>query len=983
MNDQRCGWALLVCLLTSGNSWSDDGCFYDGVSQTSLAHIIEQVSKRYQVGVITTSRQPETVRLSQPLGDCSLDEFLTLATAQADWAFRQQDAGVVFYYSPRQPAVAKPSATPSAEPLDDQREEVVVKGIRFIHDPALVSRYASNTLTEAALLPPGQLGGHNGLTAAIGRRAAVTFSQEAGVDRNISVRGMSSDFTRVTVNGMPMLATGTSIDSRGAVNNSRSFDFNVLPDGLFSEISVTKSSNARINEGAIGGSVDMSTPKPLPASATDALVSHRQWLNIQRENNISNGSDGGAISGGLQGSVDDGSFGWLVAFSVRKRTTSERGYSTVRWQVADWGEQSSLSDEQQQTLADDLFYPRHNRYDIINRELTTLGVTTALQWRDENWGQLDLTLVGSHHKQDMHEYHISSAGIRTQDLSDIQVNEYEVGAQGMVYGSFSNVNIRSEHNHEVDITDLGQIKLDWSLPLSTRWKVRSALGYQASIFDSPTHDNISLLAYGQDFSFDLRENDRLSVNRYGFDITDPGEWELWRISLAQDQVVNRYRVAELEFEFDQSDTLQHWFGIQYQAFTNDRQEATYTYNSPDGLVNGYSQQTPGNFSQGFGLSGLPTGWVVANQGIIPSLGLDDSLLVRDPTQQRQLNEYTWAGWWQTVFEVWQLPWPVRGDAGLRYATTRQQVQGSLLVEGDDSESVEAVNSQFRYGNWLPSLHLVAQARDNLLFRAGYSREIVSPSIDSLTTPLLLRTSARIVTNGNSELKPIRSHGFDLSAEWYGSQHEFVAMGLFYNRIDSLIVEEVQQVTLDQLPYYNPQWETQDDGEGDYSYRRPVNGPGTDISGVEINIQLPFTRLPYPLNRFGIDSSYALSHAVARYPLDDGYVTLPPPGLSRHVFNGAFWYRGDHLETGVTLRARSRYLTLVPGNNDNDREGVNASAILGAYGSWQVSSELQLSLDINNITNEAFDKFVDSSNRVYSYSVTGTEVRFGLGWQFGL
>ena len=102
MNDQRCGWALLVCLLTSGNSWSDDGCFYDGVSQTSLAHIIEQVSKRYQVGVITTSRQPETVRLSQPLGDCSLDEFLTLATAQADWAFRQQDAGVVFYYSPRQ-----------------------------------------------------------------------------------------------------------------------------------------------------------------------------------------------------------------------------------------------------------------------------------------------------------------------------------------------------------------------------------------------------------------------------------------------------------------------------------------------------------------------------------------------------------------------------------------------------------------------------------------------------------------------------------------------------------------------------------------------------------------------------------------------------------------------------------------------------------------------------------------------------------------
>ncbi|WP_221793563.1 TonB-dependent receptor [Oceanobacter mangrovi] len=978
-------WFWLLLALFTLPVKAEASCFYDGVSQTSVLHLIEQLSERYQRAAVTADSQWLDVPINQPLGDCPLEEFLTLATDGSDWRYRLGQAGVVFSYHPLVKADAdtvEPVTTAAGTGLP-AAEEVLVKGVQFASQNDIAARYASNSLLQSASLPTGELAGNNTITAALGRQAAVTFTQEAGNDRNISVRGLSSDFTRVTVNGMPMLATGTSIDARGSVNNSRSFDFNVIPQGLFNHISIIKSSSARSTEGAIGGAVDMSTPKPFNS---DGLLAggRQQWLTLQPEQNVRNGSGGAAVLAGVQGISEDGELGWHGAISFRKRTTSEKGFSTVRWQQADWGEQSQLSDEQQQQLDDGVFSPRHNRYDILNRELTTLGATGVLQWRKQPWGDLDLTLVASHHKQELHEYHITSAGLRLQDLSDITVNDFELGSQGMVYGSFSNVDIRSEHNHELDITDLAQLSLDWRRQLSERWQLRSQLGYQASIFYSPLHTNISLLSEAQDFSYDLRSNGRIAVNHYGFDINDPDEWQLWRITLQNDQVVNRYQVGQLEAEFRQTPLLTHWFGASYQGFTNDRQQSSYTYSSDNGDSLGYTTSTPDNYASGFGVRGLPSKWVVARQGLVDALGLTDDLLEKDPTQQRQLRETSWAGWWQSGFEFWQLGWPLRGDVGMRYARTRQQVTGAMLMSDEDN-STAPVDAHFAYADWLPSLHLVAQADDDLLIRLGYSREISRPSIDSLTSPLLLRSSARIVESGNIQLHPSRAHAFDLGLEWYGDQQTLLAAGLFYTRIDSLIMEQSSTITLDQLPYYNPLWQTLDnanDDGGEYELRQPVNGPGTDITGLELNLQLPFSLLPAPLNRLGIDASYAFSKAVTRYLVDEGHQTLPPPGLSRHVFNGALWYRQPAAELGLTLRARSRYLTEVPGNNGNDREGVNASAILGAYARWHYDSQLTISLDANNLTNEAFDEFVDKTNRVYSYSVTGTEVQLGLSWRFG-
>ncbi|WP_430460317.1 TonB-dependent receptor [Thalassolituus sp. LLYu03] len=957
----------LACLLPAAFFLPDSSalaaCFYDGVSQTRADHLLGQLNQRY--GLAAISDQPPETPIPQPLGDCPADEFLALISANSDWQAVTQNGGV---------RLTRVARAPVAQAARAPVPEIVVLGLPDGMSRANAARYASNGLSARTDITPAQLSGEGDLTHSLSRQSAIAFSQEAGMDRNISIRGLSSDASRVLVNGMPMLATSASIDARGAVNNSRSFDFNVLPQGLFTQVVVGKSSDARTNEGAIGGSVDLRIPKPLDMANAGLLG---QWLSLQAENNLSNGADGAALAAGTVQARDDGSLGWSFGVSLRQRGTQERGFSTVRWQTSDWGEQSALSDDQQADI-DGLFHPRHNRYDLLLRDQTTLGASAALQWRDGVWGDIDLSLFGARMHQSMHEYHISSASLKDQDLSSVQVNDYTSDGRGMVYGDFSNVDIRSEHNYEVDETRLGQLTFDWALPLSAVWRLNTSAGLMNSDFDSPVHDKVSLTRYGQDFSYDLRSNSRIAVNHYGFDISDPAGWQLSRITRQQDEVTNRYQVGSLELVADQGQGLRHFFGLQYQGFANQRREADDDTESVSGeYVSGY-QLTPGNFGRSLGVSGLPRQWVVGRQSLIRTLGISDTPLTRDPTLQHRLDETTLAGWWQTGFESWRWAWPLRGDVGLRWSGTEQRVRGAWLID----DSAEAVDVSSRNQNWLPSLHLVAHARDDLLLRFGYSRDLSRPSISDLTSAVTLSSpSARLLEGGNNQLRPSRAHAFDLAGEWYGDDGELLALGLFYKRIDSLVVDVLESVSLDQLPYYNPAWASLSD-DGLYSYRRPVNGPGTDISGLELTLSSPLRWLPAPFDRLGLDLGYALSHGLVRYPLEEGEVTLPAPELSRHVVSSDLWYQWQRLRAGVTLRARSQYLVQVPGANGNDRVGVNGSAIAGAYLHWQADEQLTLTLEARNLTNEAYDLFVDKTNRVYSYSTTGTELMAGVSLRFG-
>jgi iron complex outermembrane recepter protein len=101
------------------------------------------------------------------------------------------------------------------------------------------------------------------LAESLQRLPGIALDRDNGEGRSITVRGLGSDFTRVRLNGLETLATGSASDSGTAPNRGRGFDFNVFASDLFSSVQVLKTASASTDEGSLGATVDLITGKPL------------------------------------------------------------------------------------------------------------------------------------------------------------------------------------------------------------------------------------------------------------------------------------------------------------------------------------------------------------------------------------------------------------------------------------------------------------------------------------------------------------------------------------------------------------------------------------------------------------------------------------------------------------------------------------------------------------------------------------------------
>src|SRR5688572_21544815 len=78
------------------------------------------------------------------------------------------------------------------------------------------------------------------LAESLQRLPGIALDRENGEGKQITVRGLGSDFTRIRLNGLETLSTGAASDSGAAPNRSRGFDFNVFASDLFSSLQVRK-----------------------------------------------------------------------------------------------------------------------------------------------------------------------------------------------------------------------------------------------------------------------------------------------------------------------------------------------------------------------------------------------------------------------------------------------------------------------------------------------------------------------------------------------------------------------------------------------------------------------------------------------------------------------------------------------------------------------------------------------------------------------
>src|SRR4030095_13101406 len=164
------------------------------------------------------------------------------------------------------------------------------------------------------------------LAESIQRVPGVSIARDGGEGRQVSVRGLGPQFTRVRINGMEAMSANGGTDAAGGTNRDRSFDFNTFASELFNSVTIRKSAAAETEEGSLGATVDLRSAHPFDYDGFTVVTSVQGSYNDIGEDV----DPRGALL--ISNTFMDGKSGALLSVAYTKRKLLDEGASTVRWQ---------------------------------------------------------------------------------------------------------------------------------------------------------------------------------------------------------------------------------------------------------------------------------------------------------------------------------------------------------------------------------------------------------------------------------------------------------------------------------------------------------------------------------------------------------------------------------------------------------------------------------------------------------------------------
>ncbi|MCA8885862.1 MAG: TonB-dependent receptor plug domain-containing protein, partial [Hyphomonadaceae bacterium] len=339
-----------------------------------------------------------------------------------------------------------------------EEEEIVVTGFRASLAQAIDIKREETSAVDAIVAEDIADFPDLNLSESIQRIPGVAITRSNGEGRQITVRGLGPQFTRVRLNGMEAMSAEGSTDAEGGTNRGRNFDFNIFASELFNNITVRKTGEASVEEGSLGATIDLRTARPFDYDGFE-LGTSLQW----GYNDLSDTYDPRIA---LLISNRWNNFGALFSIAFSDRDSLEEGASTVRWQngaaVNSCGT-SCFGSVMGQTAANAAgtrpdfdavnaaFHPRIPRYDIYEHTQDRLGATLSLQWRPSEATDVTLDVLYADHNATRTESFLESPVFSTTGASaiqDVDVSAYEIQGGTLVYGVFDDVDIRSENRYD-------------------------------------------------------------------------------------------------------------------------------------------------------------------------------------------------------------------------------------------------------------------------------------------------------------------------------------------------------------------------------------------------------------------------------------------------------------------------------------------------------------------------------------------------------
>lgn len=795
-------------------------------------------------------------RLSHPLTLVSLGVLALLATVQA----RAQEQAEVAAQSQSQ-SQSQESAAQAGPASARQPENVVtVTGFRASLNSALNTKKNSDGIVDVIKAEDIAKFPDANLAESLQRVPGVALARgDGGEGKQITVRGLNAGFTRVRINGIEGVAATGASDINGSTNRGRGFDFSVFASELFNSLEVRKTSEAAIEEGSLGATVDLRTARPFDYKGRTFSIGG------QEIHNSLTGKTQPRITALASNRWDTayGKVGVLLSGAYSKRRATEEGYEAVEVLSAsnDGGFCSPLGAARQNPANDPIkgitptmcgtgmpraadpaaynavmgrtddyggtvanpaagsgaFHPRIPRYRRSQTDYERTGITNSWQWKNAD-SELNLDLMYGKFANERYDNYISAVSfgrnLGSNGKPQTSILDAHFDDNGSWdYGKFNGVDVRSEGLLDVYTTKFRQHVLSGSHRFSDKVKVDFMTGNSNSNLNEPMRATVQFDAPNVNgFSWDFRNDRNVPALNFGMDITDPNNFQFNTQDAAGNvrgmfvgrylDTTNKLQTDAANLHWELSDHLTAHFGLSKRKNTWTNYEIGNSANGlalPAGVSMGDISRQIGGFGSGLGGSGVPSSWAAVDLNKFLGVYNIECHCAAVPGSEYNVLAQTNRGVEEKIDALY-------GMVDFNYDFWNITWRGNVGVRGAETKatSMALINVQGqlqpnsgtrKYRDWLPALNLTAQLPKDVFLRFSAGKTLSRPEYTDLAPNATVSPISQSVSIGNPNLDPIRANTYDLQAEWYYAKNAMVSLGHFRKDIKSFI-----QTVNERVPY---------------------------------------------------------------------------------------------------------------------------------------------------------------------------------------
>lgn len=862
---------------------------------------------------------------------------------------------------------------------------------------ALDTKRNSTTMVDSILAEDIADFPDQNLAESLQRIPGVTIDRDGGQGRGITVRGLNSTFTRVQINGMQ--AQSLSAGSNG-VQTNRGFDFNVFASELFNRLDVYKSTSAELEEGSLGATVALRTARPFDYDPVTVVA------NVQGSYNDGSEEFSPRTSALVSLTNEEQTLGALFSVAFSERNVFGEGADTGRWEDDNFASCTACDSEAEFDQVRSAWHPRIPRYMNRNYGEDRLGVTSSFQWQVSDSTLVSVDALYSNLDSKRTEPNINPISLaRTGDTGNAQtdVAAYTIdGNNNLITATMDGVDTRAENFLADWESEFAQYSLSLEHDFSEDFHLKFLAGESTS--DLQNRESTLILEHFSETDprrmIEYAEsNDTVTYDytnmtspeiMFGFDTTNPENWELSEIrDRMQDaeSSTSTYRL-DLDYAFNDALTLRGGvtkksYGYEIAGVQADR--ALSDADERDGTVDGEACGIGSNVTSDMGSVVSPTGLPYFKG----DLALIDVALASGcwphrvrAGDTREVEEKSLGVYAQLDFDTDIAGRRFRGNLGARSVETELTSTG--LQNGEVEVTVE---NDYRDTLW--SMNLVYELSDDVILRGSAAKVMSRPNLGTLSPGGSVGTFGDPrVSYGNPFIEPFRAKAYDLGAEWYFAEDAVVSVAYFVKDIESLPISQTTVMSWAETGLPDSLLGAQYDDlyNADFEVRRTVNGDkGGELDGWELQYQQPLTFLPGPdwVRKFGVLANLTKVNSEVTYKAGEpDEFKGPLRGQSDDSSNLTLYWENDAFSARISMANRGEYSDRPQEVSEEKRRYVDETTFIDFSASYRVTENLKVNFEAINLTDEPVFSYMDgNAKRIINEISTGAQYFVGAQYKF--